>query len=94
VAYLSLGAVLDSRKDGTSVKALRVDHIEATERNVRDGQYALRRPVLLLSRSEPTLLIETFIAFTLSDEGQAIVDEQFIPCSSSIPSFVCHEGLQ
>jgi phosphate transport system substrate-binding protein len=93
VAYLSFGAVLDARKAGTSVRVLRVDHIEASERNVSEGQYALRRPVLLLSRSEPNLLIETFIAFTLSDEGQALVDEQFIPYSSPTPSFVRHEGV-
>jgi phosphate transport system substrate-binding protein len=94
VAYLSFGVVLEARKAGTSVRVLRVDHIEATERNVREGQYTLRRPVLLLSRSEPNLLIETFIAFTLSDEEQAIVEEQFIPYSAPTPSFVRHEGLQ
>lgn len=94
VAYLSFGAALDPRKAGTSVRVLRVDHIEASERNVREGQYTLRRPVLLLARSEPNLLIETFIAFTLSDEGQAIVDEQFIPYSAPTPSFARHEGLQ
>jgi phosphate transport system substrate-binding protein len=78
VTYTSLGVALEAVKYGVDISLLVIDRVEAAEETVKDGRYSLRRPVLLLSRKEPNPVAEAFVAFTLSEEGQAIVDEMFI----------------
>ena len=82
VAYASLKPALDAVKYGVEVSLLVIDRVEAAEETVKDGRYALRRPVLLLSRKEPNPLAEAFTVFALSKEGQEIVAEMFTPYSS------------
>jgi len=79
VTYTSLGVALEAVKYGIDVSLLVIDRVEAAEETVKDGRYKLRRPVLLLSRKEPNPVVEAVAAFTLSQEGRAIVDEIFIP---------------
>ncbi len=79
VSYLSLGFAQHSITFGTPIAILTVDKEEPAEHTVRDGRYKIRRPVLLLSRKESNPLVEAFLAFCLSPEGQRLVDEQYIP---------------
>jgi phosphate transport system substrate-binding protein len=69
IGYISMG-VLDS-----SVKAVKIDGVEATEDNVKNGKYKLQRPFLFLTKDEPQGLVKEFIDFALSNEGQAIVEK-------------------
>jgi len=69
IGYISMG-VLDS-----SVKAVKIEGVEATEDNVKNGKYKLQRPFLFLTKDEPKGLVKEFIDFTLSEEGQAIVEK-------------------
>jgi phosphate transport system substrate-binding protein len=79
VTYASLGVVLDAVKYGVGVNLLVIDGVEPAEQTVKGGRYKLRRLVLLLKRKETNPLADAFAAFTLSKEGQTIVDEMFIP---------------
>lgn len=76
VTYLSLQPALEAVTTGVAVRLLPVDKVEPEEPTVKDGRYKLRRPVLLLTKQEPSPLIEAFEAFVLSNEGQNIVDAE------------------
>ncbi|ADQ07289.1 phosphate binding protein [Caldicellulosiruptor hydrothermalis 108] len=69
IGYISMG-VLDS-----SVKAVKIEGVEATEDNVKNGKYKLQRPFLFLTKDEPQGLVKEFIDFALSNEGQTIVEK-------------------
>ena len=60
IGYISLGSL-----DG-SVKALKIDGAEATAENIKNGTYKVARPFNIAS---------DFITFIMSDEGQAVVEE-------------------
>lgn len=72
IGYISLGSLDET------VKALRVDSVEATEKNIKNGTYKLKRPFLFLTKNEPKGLVKAFIDFALSDEGQNIVSKNYI----------------
>ncbi len=61
-------AYLDS-----SIKALAIDGIAATQVNARNGTYPIVRPLYFLTKEQPTGLVKEFIDFCLSSEGQQIV---------------------
>lgn len=69
LGYISLGALDDS------VRALAIDGAYPTGETVKDGSYPLARPFLLCTRGEPEGEAADFIAFILSEAGQAIVRE-------------------
>ena len=78
VTYASLTVALDAMKYGVDVNVLMIDQVEAAKETVRDGRYKLRRPVMLLFRKEPPAMVDAFVAFALSEEGRAIVDDMFV----------------
>jgi phosphate transport system substrate-binding protein len=79
VAYLSLSQGLSVVSSGVPVKLLPIDKIEPEGPTVKDGRYPLRRPVLLLSKKEPNPLAEAFTRFALSQAGQQLIAETYIP---------------
>jgi len=79
VAYLSLSQGLSVVSGGVAVRLLPIDKIEPEIPTVKDGRYPLRRPVLLLSKQEPNPLVEAFIQFVLSQAGQKLISETYIP---------------
>jgi phosphate transport system substrate-binding protein len=83
ITYASLGVALDAVAYGVGVNLLMVDQVDPAEQTVKDGRYPLRRPVLLLKSNEANLAADTFAEFALSPEGQAIVDEMFVPYVST-----------
>lgn len=84
ITYASLGVVLDAVTYGVGINLLMIDQVDPAEQTVRDGRYRLRRLVLLLQRKEANLAADAFAKFALSPEGQAIVDEMFIPYIATI----------
>jgi phosphate transport system substrate-binding protein len=76
VTYVSLGPALEAVASGVAVRLLQVDKVEPEEPTVKDGRYKLRRPVLLLSTHDPNPTVDAFVAFTLSPDGQKIVDAE------------------
>ena len=83
ITYASLGVALDAVAYGVGVNLLMVDQVDPAKQTVKDGRYPLRRLVLLLKSNEANLTAEAFAEFALSPEGQAIVDEMFVPYVSA-----------
>ncbi len=73
VGFISLGSV------DSAVKAVKVDGVEASAETVINGSYKISRPFLYLTKGEPDAATKVFIDFVLSEEGQQIVAEEFIP---------------
>ena len=80
ICVASIGLVeslpADVRK---SIKAVAVNGIEPTGRNVRSGAYTISRPLLLVTKGKPKGADGEFIRFLLSPEGQRIVARNFMP---------------
>jgi len=69
IGYLSLGYV------DPSVKAVKIDGVEATVENVLSDKYPIVRTLYLITKGEPDELEEAFIDFALSEEGQKVVED-------------------
>jgi phosphate transport system substrate-binding protein len=70
IGYISLG-VVDSK-----VKALAVNGIAPTARNMLAKKYRIVRPFLYLTEGEPGESAKLFIDFVLSKEGQKILKKE------------------
>ena len=70
IAYLSFG-YLDE-----SVKALAIDGVEATVDNALSGEYPVVRPLNMMTQGAPSELVQAWLDFVLSAEGQQIVAEE------------------
>jgi phosphate transport system substrate-binding protein len=79
LAYLSMNQGLSVVSGGVTVRLLPIDKVEPEAPTVKDGRYPLRRPVLLLSKKEPHPLAEVFTQFVLSQAGQQLIAETYIP---------------
>ncbi len=70
IGYISLGSLDDS------VKALKVDGTEATVDNVKSGDYKVSRPFNIVTKDGLSDAAKDFIDYIMSDEGQAVVEEE------------------
>lgn len=71
IGYVSLGSL-----DESLVKALKVDGVEATADNVKSGDYKVSRPFNIVTGEIVSAEAQDFIDFIMSDEGQAVVEEE------------------
>ncbi len=78
VTYVSLGVALDAVTYGVGVALLNVDKVEPAKQTVSDGQYRLRRPILLLRKSESNSTAASFVDFALSKDAKEIIEEMFV----------------
>ena len=69
IGYISLGSLDDS------VKAVTIDGVEATTDNVKSGDYKVARPFNIVTNGELSEAAQDFVNFIMSDEGQAVVEE-------------------
>lgn len=69
IGYISLGSLNDS------VKALKVDGVEATAENVANGTYSVQRPFNIATNGEAKGAAADFISYILSTEGQKIIED-------------------
>ena len=81
IGYISLGSLDDS------VKALNVDGVAATVDTVKDGSYAVARPFNVATVGEAEGLAADFLNFIMSDEGQAVVEENGYVSQGSTGAF-------
>lgn len=80
IGYISLGSMNDT------IKALNIDGAEATADNIKNGTYKVSRPFNIVTKEGLSEVAQDFIAFILSDEGQAVVEENnYISESSTGP---------
>lgn len=82
VSYMSLQAALDAVTYGLSVRVLTVDGVEPGTPTVKSGRYPLKRPVILLSKTDPGPLASSFLDFALSETGQSILSGLYTPVTS------------
>jgi phosphate transport system substrate-binding protein len=81
IGYLSLGSL------NSSVKALKIDGVEANAANIRSGAYTIARPFYIAVRNDVSEAAKRFIAFMTSPEGQAIVSANgYLPLDAAIPA--------
>lgn len=71
IGYISLGSL----DEDDSVKALKIDGAEATAENIKNGTYKVARPFNIATKEDVSEVASDFIAFIMSDEGQAVVEE-------------------
>ncbi|MBQ8856612.1 MAG: substrate-binding domain-containing protein [Lachnospiraceae bacterium] len=69
IGYISLGYLNDT------VKALKIDGVEASVENIENGTYTVNRPFNLAVKEELTDAAADFMNYILSAEGQAIVND-------------------
>jgi phosphate transport system substrate-binding protein len=66
VGYISIGLV------DSSLQALRLQGVDATEANIDAGKYPLVRPFLFVVPVEPGALVQDFIAWITGPEGREL----------------------
>lgn len=82
IGYISLGSLNDT------VKAIKVENIEATSDNVKDGSYKIARPFNLTYKDDISTLAKDFLNFILSKDGQDIVTKgKYVSVSDDLPSY-------
>ena len=72
IGYISLGSVNDT------VKALKIDDVEATVENVKAGTYKIVRPFNIITSGELDKLDEVsadFVNYILSADGQKVIED-------------------
>lgn len=69
IGYISLGSLNDS------VKAVRIDGVEATADNVKGGSYKVSRPFNIVLSDMSNAAANDFVTFVMSADGQAIVED-------------------
>ncbi len=79
IGFLSLKAALDAMTYGISVRILLIDGVEPATSTLRSGQYRLKRPLLFLTKPQPSPLVRAFLDLALSPQGQKLVGEMYIP---------------
>lgn len=72
IGYLSLGYL------SKEVKSVKIENVEPTVDNVKNGSYKVKRPFLYLTKGEPSGEVKAYIDFVLSPEGQEIVGKHYI----------------
>lgn len=81
IGYISLGSLNDT------VKALQINGVTASSENVKNGSYLINRPFNIATPSEISDLASDFIDFILSEEGQKVVADNYIPVEDGAPAY-------
>lgn len=69
IGYISLGSLNDT------VKAAKIDGVEATVEDIKSGSYKIARPFNIATKDDVSELAQDFIKFIMSDQGQKVVEE-------------------
>ena len=70
IGYISLGSLNDS------VKAVKIDGVEATAENVANGTYKVARPFNIATKEGLSDAAQDFVNYIMSADGQAIIEEE------------------
>lgn len=81
IGYISLGSLNET------VKAVKVDGVEANAENIKNETYPVARPFNIATNGAPTGVAADFIKFILSSDGQAIVSDGYIAVNDSAEAF-------
>ena len=82
IGYISLGSMNDT------VKALKIDGVEASVENIKNDTYKVARPFNIATKAEVSDAAADFIAFIMSAEGQTVIEENgYIAVVEEAPAF-------
>lgn len=82
IGYISIGSLNEK------VKALKINGIEPTGENVKNGTYEVSRPFNIATDGTISETAEDFIRFILSRDGQLLVEEAgYTQISSELPEY-------
>lgn len=70
IGYISLGSLDDS------VRALKIDGVAPSVDTVKNGEYKVSRPFNIVTGDNTNEVTDDFIAYILSDQGQAVVEQE------------------
>lgn len=70
IGYVSAGSL------NNTVKAMKIDGVEASAVNIKNGSYKISRPFNIAAKGEPTGLAKDFIDYIMSSDGQAVVERE------------------
>ncbi|MGN1467544.1 MAG: substrate-binding domain-containing protein [Ruminococcus sp.] len=69
IGYISLGSLNDS------VKAVKIDGVEATAEKVKSGDYSISRPFNIAYKGQLSEVAQDFVNYILSADGQKVVED-------------------
>lgn len=69
IGYISLGSLNDT------VKAVKIDGVEASVDNINSGDYKISRPFNIVTKDELSEAAQDFMDFIMSADGQAVIEE-------------------
>lgn len=72
IGYVSTGSLNDT------VRALKIDGVEPTSENIKNGSYKIARPFNIATKGDVSEVTQDFIDFIMSKEGQEMVADSFI----------------
>lgn len=81
IGYVSLGSL------NTYVRAVKIDGVEATSENIKNGSYPVARPFNIATKGEPSELAQDFINYILSAEGQTVVSDNYIEINDEAANY-------
>lgn len=82
IGYISLGSLNDT------VKAVKIDGVDASVENIKNGTYTVNRPFNLAVQGELSEAAQDFLNYIMSAEGQAVIEEDgYIKIDEAAVSF-------
>lgn len=69
IGYISLGSMNES------VKALKIEGVEAAVENIKADKYAIARPFNIATKGDLSEAASEFIKFIMSSDGQKVIEE-------------------
>lgn len=73
LAFCSVGATMAMAAKGAPVKLLDLDGVAATEENILNNSYPLPRPLLMLTKGEPSGAAKDFIDYLMGVPGRTLL---------------------
>ncbi len=73
ITFVSITPALRAKEDGVAINLLFIDTIEPEVQTVLDKRYPLQRPVMLISKKQPSAEVLAFEEFVLSAQGQRLI---------------------
>lgn len=88
IGYVSLGSLDDT------VKPIKVDGVEATVENIKNGAYAVSRPFEVVTNDQLSDVAKEFVQFVMSADGQKILsDEGYIAIDDAAKAYTQKSGV-
>lgn len=81
IGYISLGSMNDT------VKALKIDGVEATAANVKNGTYKVARPFNIATKGTVSAVTQDFINFIMSADGQKVAEDNHYVSTGNTGAF-------